>query len=88
MVRVLITGGVDSTGKALASAEVYDPVTGTFSPTGNMAEARAGHTDSRLSNGLVLVAGGFGVGGALASAELFNPATGTFSAAADVPRSR
>jgi Kelch motif len=31
--RVLIAGGFDS-GNELSSAEVYDPSTGTFSPTG------------------------------------------------------
>jgi hypothetical protein len=38
--RVLVAGGLDATLEAVASAELYDPRTGTFSPTGSMATAR------------------------------------------------
>src|SRR5262249_55092572 len=40
----LIAGGWDSQYKPLASAELYDPTSGTFIATGKMTEARAGHT--------------------------------------------
>jgi hypothetical protein len=60
--RVLIVGGsVGGEGVAdvaLASAEIYNPATGAFSPAGNMATARAGHTASLLSDGQVVIVGG------------------------------
>jgi hypothetical protein len=83
--RVLITGGYSNTSDglqpSLASAEIYSPATGTFSATGDMTEARQGHTATLLRSGKVLIAGGLGNDGDpnLDSAELFDPATGRFS---------
>ncbi len=80
---VLIAGGATITTKAvgasaittvqpLASAELFNPVSRTFAPTGSMRTARAGHTATLLGNGKVLVAGGIDTNGnALASAELY-----------------
>jgi hypothetical protein len=71
---VLIAGGYNA--GYLASAELYNPATGTFTPTGSMNTARAGPTATLLNNGMVLIAGGTGpgypVGGTLASAELYS----------------
>jgi N-acetylneuraminic acid mutarotase len=59
--KVLVAGGVaDNTEVVeLASAELYDPGTGTWSATGSMRSPRARHTATLLANGKVLVAGGF-----------------------------
>jgi len=82
--KVLVTGGSNGnpTEGILATAEIYDPVNGSFAPTGSMAIARVDHTTTLLKSGKVLVAGGLDNGGnALKEAELFDPASGTFSSA-------
>jgi hypothetical protein len=84
--RVLIAGGDSSYGvsSAEASAELYDLVTGTFVPTGDMTTPRDLHTATLLPSGKVLIAGGGPHAGccsdALASAEIYDPARGTFTA--------
>lgn len=82
---ILITGGEDSTGKVLASAEVYDPVKGSFSAVGAMTSGRALHRAVLIMvgpmAGEVLLAGGIDNSGTtLSSAEIFSPANGQFTA--------
>ena len=94
--KVLITGGDTSPGNLTneyyATAELYDPATGTFTPTGSMHSARAGAAAALLSNGKVLIAGGEGCSSpkdcsdgagnhaqSLASAELYDPESGKFA---------
>jgi hypothetical protein len=76
---VLIIGGQTSTGTGnlhpTATAEIYDPATGSFSPVESMAVARSLHTATLLPNGNVLVAGG---GDDNSTAEVYDPATGSF----------
>lgn len=79
--RVLVAGGmneVNATFFKLSSAELFDPATGTFSQTGAMNHPRGSHTATLLSDGTVMIAGGFDASGPVATAEIFNPATGTF----------
>lgn len=60
--NVLIAGGSTCDGYgncfSLGSAEIYSPVSGTFSSAGNLQVARDSHTMTLLSNGTVLIVGG------------------------------
>jgi hypothetical protein len=96
--KVLIAGGASSPAfglgqmyinvASLPTAELYDPVTGEFSPTGTMTISRIAHTATLLPNGSILIAGGY-VGyvaspiyvglESLKSAEIYNPVSGSFS---------
>src|SRR5262249_24847396 len=69
--RVLITGGGSQT------AEIFDPATGTFSNVANpMTANRSGHVAVALSDGTVLLAGGFASGtGVMNTAGIFDGST-------------
>lgn len=62
--KVLVAGGISGNlgGGMIASAELYDPATATWSATGSLSTARTNHTTTMLSNGKVLVTGGGPVG--------------------------
>ncbi len=80
---VLVAGGMTSALTSasgghdpLASAELYDPASGTWSATASMVDSRSGSTATLLPDRRVLVAGGGGNTGVLASAELYDPGSG------------
>ena len=78
---VLITGGqstvMNSNNLQLtATAEIYNPTTGLFAPTGSMTEARNLHTATLLMDGTVLIAGG---GNNSATAELYDLTPNSFT---------
>jgi len=85
--RVLVAGGFVGATQSwfpatpTASAEIYNPATGTFTPTGSLITARGAPSAVLLNDGRVLFAGGScGTGGCqLTSAELYDPATGMFT---------
>jgi N-acetylneuraminic acid mutarotase len=93
-VLVVVGNGGISGFEPLTSAELYDPDSGTWTATGNMALPRDSHTATLLLNGKVLVAGGqdfrvmpggeLGRVASLASAELYDPVSETWTATGDM----
>ena len=78
--KVLIAGGVSTLAPPFApldTAELFDPTSASFAPTGTMTTARVGDTATLLGNGKVLIAGGNA--GDSATAELYDPSTGMFT---------
>lgn len=91
--RVLTTGGGVASwvfpGPYLNSAELYDPMTGTFADSGSMATAREDHTATLLADGRVLIAGGNDyTDHGTASAELYDPTTGAFTSTGSLSTAR
>ena len=91
--KVLVAGGYSSFGLSAAltnTAELYDPATGTWTPTGNLNVTRTWHSAARLRNGKVIVVGGWDGSSLLNTAELYNPETGTWSltGSLNTPRGR
>lgn len=86
--NVLVASGSDGN-IPVASAEFYDPVTATFTPTGSISGGRDEPTATLLPHGRVMVAELYGFGfGYLASAELYDPATNTFPASGSMSVAR
>jgi hypothetical protein len=78
--RVLLAGGANVYGAMVAEAEIFDPVTGTFSAAGRMLTPRLWHAATRLSDGSVAFIGGrssyTGSDPGLASVERYVPGVG------------
>jgi hypothetical protein len=93
--KVLIAGG--SAGEflgffLLASAELYDPATKTFTPTGDMTKGQSARAATLLPSGKVLITGAYAgsytagrpTGATPISAELYDPSTGIFTPASNM----
>jgi uncharacterized repeat protein (TIGR01451 family) len=93
--KVLVTGGDShyveyipdppyeiSRVAAVATAEIFDPATDSWTPANAMQRTRAGHTATALASGKVLVVGGF-TGFGSPRAELYDPTSGMWSSAGD-----
>ena len=88
MVR-LFTGGRDTSGSYIATAQLYNPIKQTFVATGNMNTTRVGHSATLLLNGKVLIAGGEDESlNTLDSTELYVRATGILTWAANMHTTR
>ncbi len=94
--RVLITGGREKRPNGITllrsqTAEIYEAASGKFTPTGSMADARAGHTATLLNDGRVLIVGSIDASDGfdnLATAELYDPATGKFTRTGSLAQGR
>jgi N-acetylneuraminic acid mutarotase len=104
--KVLLSGGFGGAAGAagsanpviVGSAELYDPVSMSWTATGPLVAARHTHTATLLPNGKVLISGGAignvvlggpnGTMAAIASSELYDPATGLWTATGSLLRGR
>jgi hypothetical protein len=87
--KVLVVGGISGDLPTVGPlCELFDPVTGTWSSTGSLANGRQGHIAALLSDGRVLVAAGLGDGMPSSLAiEVYDPSSGSWSTVGtDVPR--
>ncbi len=86
--KVLIAAGESCSSStsctALNTAELYDPVAGTFTATGSLTAARFNASAAVVSSGQVLIAGGYNGSTYPAAAELYDPVAGTFSVSASL----
>ncbi len=87
--EVLVAGGATAysgpKGTVLATAEIWDPASGSWRAAAPMSVARYHHVAAPLPDGRVLVAGGWSFtrndDPSLASVEIYDPVTGAWSAA-------
>jgi hypothetical protein len=92
--RVLVAGGLDGglagnlqPSNILASAELFDPTTSTWSSTGPMADGRFQFTLTTLADGTAIAVAGDRIGdGPQAHAEIYDPASGTWTPTDDIPQ--
>jgi len=103
--RVMAAGGsaLESDGVAgggqtirtVATTEIFDPATGTWSPAAEMATPRFEHTATLLGDGRVFMVGGLGPAGEgaeqdlpLRSTEFYDPAANAFVSSTDLSEGR
>jgi hypothetical protein len=79
--QVLVAGGLTGPGTGLvltATAELYNPSTEVWTPTGSMSIPRGHYAGIVLDDGTIFISGGATLP-AGTNADVYNPATGTFS---------
>ncbi|EIE23307.1 galactose oxidase [Coccomyxa subellipsoidea C-169] len=90
--NVLAAGGSSNSNDIngeLASAEIYDVATGTWTATGSMATKRSNFQMVLLADGTVVAAGGIVQSPTYtASSEIYDPASGTWSTTGSLGQAR
>lgn len=96
--KVLVAGGIRGSipSDTLASAEIYDPASNSWSDAAPMIDSRSRHTATLLGDGRVLVVGGFSVKigerglvvGQPGDAEVYDPRTNRWSPTPPMARYR
>ncbi len=85
---VLVAGGINThigtPSGILGTAELYNPVAGTWTATGSMATARELYTATLLPSGTVLVAGGDFPCTPTPDTEIYDPAAGTWTVSSNM----
>jgi hypothetical protein len=71
--KVLLAGGLDRNYTEAVSCEIYDPLSGVWTPAGDMGYRRRHHTLTMLPSGKVLVVGGAFSYSTLSSSEILTP---------------
>jgi N-acetylneuraminic acid mutarotase len=90
--RVLIASGMGGTfgnPVMLNGSDIYDPATGSWTPTGRLATGRVFHTATLLQDGRVLVTGGSNfISIIYDTAEIYDPAIGQWRSAGSMSIAR
>lgn len=83
-----MTGGYGGEWEWLSSAEVWDPETSEFTPTGDLAEARWEHGVVLLPDGRALIVGGAETITPRTLLEVWDPETDSFAPAGELEQCR
>jgi hypothetical protein len=90
--KVLVAGGTPYEGDrcyGMQNSELYDPATGKWNATSDLKSGRVFYTVTLMTDGRVLVAGGYDkYCNPMASAEIFDAVTGTWTMTANMNTSR
>jgi hypothetical protein len=91
--NVLLSGGFSNEpfSPAVLEAELYDPMSGSWSPAGVLSRMRNGHAPVRLASGRVLISGGYPQAPSptpASSTEIYDPATNAWSPGTPLPGPR
>jgi hypothetical protein len=86
--EVLVVGGQDEDNISLASAELFDPASETWTMTEPLPEPRQNHTATLLPSGRVMVIGGTGNAVDQGGVAVYDAATGTWGDGPPLPVAR